>query len=125
MTLTRILVFLVVVCIAIVSGCSHDTSSTSNGTASTPSVVDEVRAAGISDVSTMKYQDLWNWFDDHRDLAVKIRQQCEPHYKEGDPTNALPDVGNFWASKTSEQKICAAAFEPGAQFHQHSSHKTY
>ena len=124
MTLTRFVVFLIV-SIVIVSGCSRNTNSTSSGTASTPNVVAEVQASGAGDLSTMKYQDLWNWFDDHRELAVHIRQECEPHYELSDPTISQPKTGNFWASKTLEQKICAGAFEPGSQYHKHTGHKTY
>ncbi len=127
MNLTRLLTSLLFLALLTLTGCNSDSSKTTSTTSSVVahSIVEEAQAAGLQDVSTMKYQDLWNWFDDHRDVAVQIRKECEPHYNKNDPTISQPDVGSFWANKTAEQKLCAAAFEPGSQYHKHTSHKTY
>ncbi len=118
MTLTRFLVSLfIVVSILSAVGCDRNSSAS----ATNASVVEEVRASGAGDPATMSYQDLWNWFEDHRDLAVRVYKECEPHYKPDDPMIKAP----LWTGLNAEQKVCVAAMEPGGPNHKHIGHKTY
>ncbi len=71
-------------------GCATEPSS---------AIVAKVEAAGAGDLRSASPQAIEQWFQQRRDLALEVRQLCQPVQKSA-PAN--------WADST-EGKVCAAA----------------
>jgi hypothetical protein len=76
--------------ILVLGGCAKEPSS---------AIVAKVEAAGAGDLRSASPQAMESWFQQHRDLALEVRQLCQPVQKSA-PAN--------WADST-EGKVCAAA----------------